>query len=98
LFLHRKRALEKYATRHTAEIKGAIKIFRKNKDSDTVKLLEGMLKKSAYKINSIFFFNSGVNSLSLITIAEVPVLRFNLYFLEPMVLVTSTKANRYFGS
>jgi hypothetical protein len=48
-FLHRKRALEKYATRHTAEIKGAIKIFRKNKDSDTVKLLEGMLKKSAYK-------------------------------------------------
>jgi hypothetical protein len=48
-FLHRKRALEKYATRHTAEIKGAIKTFRRNKDSDTVKLLKGMLKKSVYK-------------------------------------------------
>jgi hypothetical protein len=41
------------------------------------------LKRNTLEINSIFFFNSGVNSLSLITIAEVPVLRFNLYFLEP---------------
>jgi hypothetical protein len=48
-FLHRKRALESFAVRQSAQIKEAIKIFRKNKDLDTVKLLRGMLKESNYK-------------------------------------------------
>jgi len=48
-FLHRKRALESFAIRQSTQIKEAIKIFRKNKDLDTVKLLRGMLKESNYK-------------------------------------------------
>jgi hypothetical protein len=45
-FLHRKRALEKYATRHTAEIKGAIKIFRKNKNSIKYFILSSIQSQS----------------------------------------------------
>ena len=48
-FLHRRRALESFAIRQSTQIKEAIKIFRKNKDLDTVKLLRGMLKESNYK-------------------------------------------------
>jgi hypothetical protein len=48
-FLHRRRALERFAVRQSAQIKEAIKLFRKNKDLDTVKLLRGMLKESNYK-------------------------------------------------
>jgi hypothetical protein len=48
-FLHRKRALGRFAIRQSTQIKEAIKIFRKNKDLDTVKLLRGMLKESNYK-------------------------------------------------
>jgi hypothetical protein len=48
-FLHRKRALESFAVRQSTQIKEAIKIFRKNKDLDTVRLLRGMLKESNYK-------------------------------------------------
>jgi hypothetical protein len=48
-FLHRRRALESFAIRQSTQIKEAIKIFRRNKDLDTVKLLRGMLKESNYK-------------------------------------------------
>jgi hypothetical protein len=48
-FLHRKRALERFAVRQSTQIKEAIKLFRRNKDLDTVKLLRGMLKESNYK-------------------------------------------------
>jgi len=48
-FLHRKRALESFAVRQSTQIKEAIRIFRKNKDLDTVRLLRGMLKESNYK-------------------------------------------------
>jgi hypothetical protein len=48
-FLHRRRALESFAIRQSTQIKEAIKVFRKNKDLDTVKLLRGMLKELNYK-------------------------------------------------